>query len=192
MALTPPVSEPLLGLQLAVFDCLGGQLQRVGINSSRLTRSLAISVLALHHQALRSKQETSQMIQAAQPSIFSATILMLAFALSLGQIESACAATAVPDRVKIGNETKNASGVLIGLQSGDVACYLTLKDQKGQEFTELAIFEICEMTQLVGKRVRMSYRIESVLADSCQGDPECKDTQKVAIVSTIKVLKPGK
>ena len=132
------------------------------------------------------------MTQAAQSNIFSALPLLLAAALSLGKIELACAATAVPDSVKIGNETKNTSGVLIELQSGDVACYLTLKDQKGREFTELAIFEICEMTQLVGKRVRSSYRIDSVLADSCQGDPECKDTQKVALVNTIKVLKPGK
>lgn len=132
------------------------------------------------------------MTQAAQSNILSALALLLASALSLGQIELAYAATAVPDRVKIGNETKNTSGVLIGLQSGDVACYLTLKDQKGKEFTELATFELCEMTQLVGKRVRLSYRIESVLADSCQGDPECKDTQKVALVNAIKVLKPGK
>ena len=132
------------------------------------------------------------MTQAVQSNIFSALAVLLAAALSLSQIESACAATAVPDRVKIGNETKNTSGVLIELQSGDVACYLMLKDKKGQEFTELATFEICEMTQLVGKRVRLSYRIGSVLADSCQGDPECKDTQKVALVNMIKVLKPGK
>ena len=98
----------------------------------------------------------------------------------------------VSDSVKIGNETKKSTGLLTGLQSGDVACYLTLKDKNGAEFTEMAIFEICEMQKIVGKRVRLSYRIESVIADSCQGNPECRDTQKMALVSAIHALTPAK
>ena len=98
----------------------------------------------------------------------------------------------VSDSVKIGNETKKSTGLLTALQSGDVACYLTLKDKNGTAFTEMAIFEICEMQKMVGKRVRLSYRIESVIADSCQGNPECQDTRKVALVSAIRALTPAK
>ena len=98
----------------------------------------------------------------------------------------------VSDSVKIGNETKKSNGLLTALQSGDVACYLTLKDKNGTAFTEMAIFEICEMQKMVGKRVRLSYRIESVIADSCQGNPECQDTRKVALVSAIRALTPAK
>ena len=98
----------------------------------------------------------------------------------------------VSDSVKIGNETKKSTGLLTALQSGDVACYLTLKDKNGTAFTEMAIFEICEMQKMVGKRVRLSYRIESVIADSCQGNSECQDTRKVALVSAIRALTPAK
>ena len=96
------------------------------------------------------------------------------------------------ESVKVGNEIKRTSGVLTRLQSGDVACYLTLKDKKGTEFTEMAIFEICELQKMVGKRVLLGYRIESVIADSCQGNPECQDTRKVALVSEIHALTPAK
>ncbi len=121
-----------------------------------------------------------------------ALALVLGLTFAIAQTESARAAGGVDNTVKIGNETKQTSGLLTGLQSGDVACYLTLKDGKGKEFTEMAIFEICEKTSLVGKRVRLSYRIESVMANSCQGDPECKDSRKLALVSALKVLTPTK
>lgn len=118
--------------------------------------------------------------------------IILGLALNTAYAETASVKTVVSNTVKIGNETKQTSGLLTALQSGDVACYLTLKDDKGKEFTEMALFEICDMTKLVGKRLRLSYRIESVIADSCQGDPECKDSRKVALVSAVKVLAPAK
>ena len=127
----------------------------------------------------------------AQSNLPCTLALFLGLAFSTAQAETTRAA-AVSNTVKIGNETKQTRGLLTALQSGDVACYLTLKDSKGKEFTELAVFEICEMTQLVGKRLRLSYRLESVIADSCQGDPECKETRKVALVSAVKVLAPAK
>lgn len=117
--------------------------------------------------------------------------LVLGFAGSVAQAKSP-PVPAVSDSVKIGNEIKKTTGLLTALQSGDVACYLTLNDEKGKEFTEMAVFEMCEMPELVGKQVRLSYRIESVIADSCQGNPECKETQKVALVSAIQALPPVK
>ena len=132
------------------------------------------------------------MNQAAQTNLPRALALIFGLAFSAAHAEIARAADVASGTVKIANETKQTSGLLTALESGDVACYLTLKDGKGKEFTEMASFEICEMTQLVGKRLRLSYRIESVIADSCQGDPACKDTRKVALVSAVKVLKSAK
>jgi hypothetical protein len=90
--------------------------------------------------------------------------------------------------VKIGEQIKQTIGTITDLQSGDVACYVSLKDEQGKAFEELAEFEICEKSKLLGKRVRLSYVLGSVLADSCQGDPECKDSKIVALIRQATVL----
>ncbi len=94
--------------------------------------------------------------------------------------------------VKIGKETKKTGGVLRSLESGDVACYVTLADERGVEFTELADFEICEMQSLVGKRVALTYTSGKVMSDECQGDPECTKTRTVALISAMKVAPAAK
>lgn len=92
------------------------------------------------------------------------------------------------DTVVVGRETKKTVGVVTGLEAGDVACYVSLKDDRGVVFQEMADFSICEQESLVGKRVTLTYKLEKVLADSCQGDPECKDTKTVALVTAVKPL----
>lgn len=87
--------------------------------------------------------------------------------------------------VKIGKETKKTAGVLTELQAGDVACYLTLKDDRGAEFSELGDFSICEKTALVGKRVTLTYTLGNVMADECQGNPDCTKTRRVALVTAM-------
>ncbi|MGN6182380.1 MAG: hypothetical protein ACTHQM_01860 [Thermoanaerobaculia bacterium] len=89
--------------------------------------------------------------------------------------------------VRVGKETKKTTGIVRDVQSGDVACYLTLTDAQGREFTELAGFEICEMPSLIGKRVTLTYTLGKVMADECQGDPECTKSRTVALVSAVKV-----
>jgi hypothetical protein len=112
------------------------------------------------------------------------------------------AAAQAPDTVKVGKEIKKTVATVKELQAGDVACYLTLKDDQGAEFTEMADFEICEQQSLVGKRVKLTYTLGNVMADECQGNPDCTKTRKVALVTAAKVLsgkaapktarKPGK
>ena len=92
------------------------------------------------------------------------------------------------DTVKIGKETKKTIGILTKAVAGDVACYLTLRDDRGVVFEELADFAVCEQPKLVGKRVRLTYSIENVLADECQGDPDCKKSRSVALVKSVEVL----
>jgi len=98
------------------------------------------------------------------------------------------AAASSDDTVKIGKETKKTIGILTKAAAGDVACYLTLRDDRGVVFEELADFAVCEQPKLVGKRVRLTYSIENVLADECQGDPDCKKSKSVALVKSVEVL----
>jgi hypothetical protein len=93
-----------------------------------------------------------------------------------------------PDTVRIGNEVKKTVGVLTELQAGDVACYLSLKDDKGVEFQEMGDFSICEKPSLVGKRLRLTYELGNVMAEECQGDPDCTKTRTVPLVMSVKVL----
>jgi len=85
-------------------------------------------------------------------------------------------------------KSKKTTGVITHMESGDVACYLTLKDDNGKAFDELADFAICEQESLVGKRVRLQYSMENVMADECQGDPDCTKTRRVAIVTSVQVI----
>jgi hypothetical protein len=80
-------------------------------------------------------------------------------------------------------------GTITALEAGDVACYLTAKNDQGKEFNELADFSICEQTpSLVGKRVSLEYTAGSVMADECQGDMDCKKTKNVLLVSKATVI----
>ena len=90
--------------------------------------------------------------------------------------------------VKIGNEVKATEGILVGQQEGDAACYLTLRDDAGRQFTERADFEVCIASgKLTGKRVRLAYTPGRVMHEDCQGDPSCRKSRTVALVSSLRL-----
>lgn len=94
--------------------------------------------------------------------------------------------------VKIGQVTKRTVGTVTATNSGDIACYLTLKDDRGVVFEEMAEFEICDQKPpLKGKRVTLTYSLQKVMSDECQGDPACKKTRTVALVSAARVITAG-
>lgn len=93
-----------------------------------------------------------------------------------------------PATVTIGKQTKKTIGVLKSAESGDTACYLSLVDDRGVPFEEMADFEICEKPSLIGKRVLLTYEIANVMSDECQGDPDCTKTRAVPLVIAAKVL----
>lgn len=68
------------------------------------------------------------------------------------------------------------------LTQGDMACYVTLEDARGKRSEEMASFELCEQTRLIGQRVRLKRERSAVMAASCQGDPECRKTQTVNLI----------
>ncbi|MCX6553307.1 MAG: hypothetical protein NTY02_20265 [Acidobacteria bacterium] len=79
--------------------------------------------------------------------------------------------------------------MVTALENGDVACYLTLKDDQGVVFKELGDFDLCtRQPSLIGKRVALKYSVENVMADECQGNPDCKKTRTVALVASVQVL----
>lgn len=91
--------------------------------------------------------------------------------------------------VKIGAEVKRTVGTVTKLENGDVACYVHLKDDAGKAFVELADFDICvQKPSIVGKRVRLTYKRGTVLADECQGNPDCGKTKSVALVASASVI----
>jgi hypothetical protein len=99
------------------------------------------------------------------------------------------AAAQTAGTVTIGKEVKKTTGIVTALANGDVACYVTLKDDKGVEFTEMGDFSFCEKpAALIGKRVSLTYKPEKVLADECQGNPDCKKSKTVALITGVQVL----
>lgn len=111
-------------------------------------------------------------------------MMMAAAILAIG-IVTACARLE-PKTVTIKGMTKTTVGTLQKLVSGDRACYVYLNDTKGRPFDEMALFEICDQKDLIGKRVRLSYKRDTVIAYSCQGNPECKDSENVVLIDSMK------
>jgi hypothetical protein len=98
-------------------------------------------------------------------------------------------AAAAQNTVKVGNATKRTSGTVTKLENGDISCSMTLKDDSGKTFYESADFEICsQKPSLVGKRVALTYKMARVQAASCQGDPDCKKSDTIALVTSAKVI----
>jgi hypothetical protein len=91
--------------------------------------------------------------------------------------------------VTIDKAIKKTIGTVTALNTGDIACYITLQDDQGIAFKELADFDVCDQKpSVLGKRLQLTYTPTSVMSDACQGDPACKKTKKVILVTKVKVL----
>ncbi len=82
-------------------------------------------------------------------------------------------------------EKAPAAPKVTSLQAGDVACYVEL-DYGNRQESKMADFDICEMS-LVGKRITFETRKERVMAASCEGDPECGESETVDLIVSVKV-----
>jgi hypothetical protein len=122
-------------------------------------------------------------------------LLFTWFALSVVFASQAIASNAVAppssstQLVKIGKYSKLSTGVVTEINSGDAACYVSLKNDKGNVFDESADFTFCEKPKTwVGKRVTLGYTLGRVMADECGGDPNCKKSVEVAIINKMTVV----
>ncbi|MEQ1515911.1 MAG: hypothetical protein ABL931_05415 [Usitatibacteraceae bacterium] len=116
-----------------------------------------------------------------------ASLLLLAFS-SASPCQTTPASPLAPT-VKVGKEFKKTTGLVKELQNGDVSCVIVLQDEDGKEFMESGDFDICfQKPSLIGKRVRLRYEMASVMAASCQGDVDCKKTDRIALVVQASII----
>lgn len=93
-----------------------------------------------------------------------------------------------------------SSATLTDAVTGDVACYLSLSaesltteslaeesDEQEQGFEAMAAFEACDRPEFIGQEVQFTYVTANVLADSCQGDPECADSQAAFLIDELEL-----
>ena len=76
------------------------------------------------------------------------------------------------------------------LQNGDAACYVIATKASGEELNVAGAFELCQggpqdASALIGKPVKLTVGRQKILAGSCQGDPEGKDTEEVDVVTAV-------
>ena len=89
--------------------------------------------------------------------------------------------TTGPARVDVGGQNVPTRGVVTDMESGDVSCYVTLRTDDGASETVHADYSVCDSNVIIDRRVQIEYVEGDVLADSCEGDPECLDTETVAL-----------
>ena len=90
--------------------------------------------------------------------------------------------------IQPGKTQQLAVGTIQSLNSGDRACYVEIVDDQGEQSTEFADFEICQQQDLIGHRVQLTYASSEIMAASCQGNPECIETETVMLITKAEVL----
>jgi hypothetical protein len=81
------------------------------------------------------------------------------------------------------------TGTLKELQNGDRACYVVVEVDGADQSIE-GDFELCpgasqDASGLIGQRVTWTTKKANVQAASCQGDPDCADSDEVDLIVTI-------
>ena len=76
----------------------------------------------------------------------------------------------------------------INLENADTACNVEMEFEKGVREIWPADFAICEKLSK-GKRFRFKTEKSKVIAASCQGDPECKESKEVDLIVSVEIVK---
>lgn len=93
------------------------------------------------------------------------------------------------DAPEVKAHSEEAPTLLKHVEAGDAACYVTVDRGHGDEALK-GDFDLCpggayDATPLVGQKIKIATRKDKVIAASCQGNPECKDTETVDLVVAI-------
>ena len=111
------------------------------------------------------------------------------------QTPDAAPAPAVPKMVpnegviKVGSALKQTRGRVTDVDKGDNGCYITFRDDKKNEFIEVGTFDLCaQKPPFKGKNVEMGYTVETIQAGDCYGEPKCKRTETVPVITTVKIV----
>ena len=99
------------------------------------------------------------------------------------------APTVRDDFVKFGSEKKPTHGFVADIDKGDNGCYLTIKTENKSEYIEVGGFALCtQKPPLKGKHVELEYSMQSIMAGDCYGDPKCKRTETVPVITSVKIV----
>lgn len=111
-----------------------------------------------------------------------------ALAFALGAL--ACPpAFADQGTITLAGETKPTTGTVVSLVNADTACQVELRDDAGETRFESADFELCfQEPSLVGRRVALTWTEANVMAESCQGDPECGDSERIVLIASARIV----
>jgi hypothetical protein len=77
---------------------------------------------------------------------------------------------------------------VLDMQAGDVACYVDTQNNNGDRQQVMAVFEICEQRQFIGKHVVGFFEQANVLAASCEGDMDCGESDTVDLITALQVV----
>jgi hypothetical protein len=102
-------------------------------------------------------------------------------------IFASTASAQVGQTVRVGQQVKNAYGIVLGMETGDIACTLTLRDDNGATFKEMAEFDICDRrSMLLNRRVALHYAVETIVSPDCRGNLECRKSISAVVVSDVR------
>lgn len=107
-------------------------------------------------------------------------VMVLAYPVSAGDVA----------RIRIGEFSKRTNGTLRSASAGDTACYLSMTDDRGAAFDEMANYDFCEpknIRRFKGRRLALSYEIASVLSAECDGNMDCGKSDRVALIKKIRL-----
>ncbi|MBL8514510.1 MAG: hypothetical protein JNJ55_11010 [Betaproteobacteria bacterium] len=91
---------------------------------------------------------------------------------------------------KIGKETKVSIDKVLDLEKQDNGCLINFKHEKRGETVELALAEFCgKKPSIKGQTLHFVYKMQTVLADECLGNPKCKKTEERAVIVEANPLK---
>lgn len=98
-------------------------------------------------------------------------------------------AVATPATVAVGGALKPTIGTVVSLENADTACNVEFKLDDGRRVSEAADFDLCfQEPSLVGRRVALTWTTANVQAESCGGDPECSDSERIALISAARIV----
>lgn len=148
-----------------------------------MTRPRSLLFLGLLLCACRGEPPAREPAAATAASADTASAIGADAAVTL---DSAPAADLPPARAPAGPRQDTA--VVRSLTDGDRGCYVVLEDEGGARFDRIAPFELCERRELVGRRVRITLGPGAVAADSCQGNPECTESDTVEVLKAAEPI----
>lgn len=77
-------------------------------------------------------------------------------------------------------------GTVQSLTPGDRGCHVEWSTDLGNTVQDIAAFELCDRTDLIGQQVTLTYEIANVLAADCNGDPNCGRSDSVNLVVNME------